>query len=94
MGQVQTIATNYWDKMKIKSGFALVDKSDDIVNSFGTTNIVGACSWRFGEGMGLLCYGKQPYKCMAAPHSSAIAANVTTKIKHVIKNSRLALILG
>ena len=58
VGQVQTTATSYWDKMKIKSGFALADKSDDIVDIFGTTSINRACVWRFGECMGLLCYGK------------------------------------
>ena len=58
MGQVQTTATNYQDEMKIKSVFALADKSDDIVNIFGTTSINRACAWKFEEGMGLLCYGK------------------------------------
>ena len=58
MGQVQTTATNYRDKMKIKSGFALANKADDIVDNFGTTSITRACAWRFGECMGLLCNGK------------------------------------
>ena len=58
MGQVQTTATNYQDEMKIKSGFALAEKSDDIVNIFGTTSINRAFAWRFDEGMGLLCYWK------------------------------------
>ena len=53
----------YWDEMthspyyKMKIGFVLVDKSDDIVDICGTTNINKACVCRFGEIMGLLCYG-------------------------------------
>ena len=57
-GQVQTTAANYWDKMKIKSAFALADKSDNIVDIFGTTSMNRACAWRFGEWIGLLCFGK------------------------------------
>ena len=58
VGQVQTTAINYRDQMKIKSGFALADKSDDIVDIFGTTSINRACAGSFGECMGLLFYGK------------------------------------
>ena len=57
-GQFQTNATNYRDKMKIKSGFTMTEKSDDVVDNFGTTSIARACAWRFGECMGLFCYGK------------------------------------
>ena len=54
----------YWVDMKrslyykIKRGFALADKSNDIVDICDLTGINGACAWRFGECMGLLCYGK------------------------------------
>ena len=54
MGQVLTTATNYRDKMKINSGFALADKSDDIVDIFGPTSINRPCVWRFGECMAQL----------------------------------------
>ena len=55
VGHVQTTATNYQDEMKIKSGFALADKSDDIFDIFGTTSINRDCARRFRKCMGLLC---------------------------------------
>ena len=45
----------YRNQMKIKSGFALEDKSDDIVDIFGTTSINRACARRFRKCLGLLC---------------------------------------
>ena len=81
----------YWDEMthsphyEIKSGSTLTDKSDEIIDICGTISSNRACAWRHGECMGLLCCGKYQCKYMAAPRSSPIAANVTTKIKHVAR---------
>ena len=76
----------YWDEMthsphyEIKGGFALADKSDDIVDICGTPCSNRAYAWRLGEQQGPLCCGKYQCKCMAAPRSSPIAANVTMKM--------------
>ena len=68
------------DSIKDKSEFALADKSDDIFYISGTTSSNRACAWRLGECMGLFYFGKHQCNCMAAPHSSPIAASITTKI--------------
>ena len=54
----------YWDEMthsphyEIRSGFALADKTDDILDICGTTRSNRACAWRLGECIRLLYYGK------------------------------------
>ena len=70
---------------EIKSGLALVGKSNDIFYICRTTSTNRAGARRLGECMGLLCCGKYECNCMAAPRSSPIAATVITKIKHVTR---------
>ena len=54
----------YWDEMtrsphyEISSGFALADKTDDILDICGTTSSKRTCAWRLGECMRLLCLRK------------------------------------
>ena len=54
----------YWDEMtysphyEIRSGLALGEKSEDILDICGTTRGNRTCVWRLGECMRLLCYGQ------------------------------------
>ena len=83
----------YWDEMtdsphyEIGSGFALADKSDDILDICGTTSSNRAGAWSRHEFALIFPTTQQSSAFSMSPRTSPLAASGATNVKNVVRFS-------